>query len=93
VTGVDAPQHQGLQDGEQRGGELCTPDAAQSVVILAPGDRRADAVLTALVVYRNFGMVDEYPEPGPVLEQTGEHLVLLRACTLGQTGARRTRLR
>ena len=30
VAWVDAPKHQGLQDREECGGQLCTPDASRA---------------------------------------------------------------
>ncbi|QQO51979.1 MAG: hypothetical protein N838_21245 [Thiohalocapsa sp. PB-PSB1] len=92
VTGVDVPQRWSLQAGEPRGGALRAPQAARSVVMLAAGDRRADAVLTAVVVHRNRGVVHEHAEPGEVLQQTGAHLVAALACALGPISARCARV-
>ena len=83
MSRIDAPQPQGLQDGEQRGCQLRAPDAARAVIVLAPVDGAADGVLRQVVVQRHLRVIHEHGESLPVIEQALTYLALLFACALG----------
>lgn len=83
-TRIDPPQRQGLQDGEQRRGELRAPQATRAVVILTPDDRRADRLL--VIVHRHLGVRDKDRQPRPMAKQAGEHPLAPDAGELRQRG-------
>ena len=79
MTGVDAPQYQGLQDGKEHGGQLRAPEASRSVVVFASVDRAANGIFREVIVQRYLWVIHKQGQAWPMIEQTLADLALLLA--------------
>src|SRR5215468_6758478 len=80
---IEAPQQDGLQYAKHHSGQLSTPHAARTIIVLAAHNRGAQRSFRGIVVHGHFWALHKDGQAIPMVAQTGEDLGLGQVKVLG----------